>query len=111
MNRLKILREEKGLTQAEVAQILEITSQAYGLLENGKRDISTEYLIKLSNYYNVTTDFIIGASDNRTISYDFNADLMKIGLSMKDYAPPTAEQKKQIEDFAKYVLKDNKKEK
>lgn len=68
MNRLKELREEKELAQAEVGKILEITSQAYGLLENGKRDISTEYLKVLSNFYNVSTDYILGLTNDRNIN-------------------------------------------
>ena len=44
MIKYKELREEKGLSQADIGKILGITSQAYGLIENGKRDASTEYL-------------------------------------------------------------------
>lgn len=65
MNRLKELREEKDMAQADVGKILDITSQAYGLLENGKRDISTEYLKILSNFYNVSTDYILGLTNER----------------------------------------------
>ena len=39
------------MIQAEIAQLIGVTSQAYGLYENGKRDISTENLKKLSNFF------------------------------------------------------------
>lgn len=80
MNRLKELREEKGLAQADLGKILEITSQAYGLLENGKRDISTEYLKVLSNFYNVTTDYILGISSDRKGNSELKETLFLIPI-------------------------------
>jgi transcriptional regulator with XRE-family HTH domain len=109
MNRLKVLREELNKTQKEIAAFLGITTPAYNYYENSKRDMSTETITKLANYYNVSVDYLLGKSDIRNSKADFDSDLLKIGLSMKEYQPPTEEQKKQIEDFAKYVLKDNKK--
>ena len=108
MNRLKLLREEKGLNQNDIATLLNISVPAYSYYENEKRDIPTEVLVTLSNYYGVSVDYILGASNYR--NGELNSDLLKIGLNMKNYTPPTEEQKKQIEDFAKFVLKDNKKE-
>lgn len=109
MNRLKLLRDEKQLSQEEIGKIIGKTGQAYGLYENEKRDIPTEILVKLSEYYNVSVDYILGNSNDRN-PINIDSDLLKIGLDMKDYTPPTEEQKKQIEDFAKFVLKDNKKD-
>lgn len=108
MNRLKLLREEKGLNQNDIATLLNISVPAYSYYENEKRDIPTEVLVTLSNYYGVSVDYILGASNYR--NGELNSDLLKIGLNMKNYTPPTEEQKKQIEDFARFVLKDNKKE-
>ena len=108
MNRLKLLREEKGLNQNDIATLLSISVPAYSYYENEKRDIPTEVLVKLSGFYGVSVDYILGASNSRTS--ELNSDLLKIGLDMKNYTPPTEEQKKQIEDFAKFVLKDNKKD-
>ena len=82
MNRLKLLREEKNMTQAEIAQIIGVTSQAYGLYENGKRDISTENLKALSNFYGVTTDYILGHSNERNsnVQYDPNAKVYSVPI-------------------------------
>lgn len=108
MNRLKLLREEKGLNQNDIATLLNISVPAYSYYENEKRDIPTEVLVTLSNYYGVSVDYILGASNSR--NGELNSNLLKIGLDMKNYTPPTEEQKKQIEEFARYVLKDNKKD-
>ena len=58
--RLKEIRESKGLTQKEVAEIIGYSEISYARYENGKRvpDIST--LCKLAEYFNVTVDYLIG---------------------------------------------------
>ena len=59
MNNLKKLRKEKGVTQQEVASFLGITSVAYGHYETGRRAMSEERLLKLAEYFGVTTDEIL----------------------------------------------------
>ncbi|MBO4815420.1 MAG: helix-turn-helix domain-containing protein [Clostridia bacterium] len=65
MNRIKILREEKELNQADIGKILGITSQAVGLYENDKRDIPTKYIIELAKFFNVTVDYLLCKTDVR----------------------------------------------
>lgn len=65
MNRLEYLRKERELSQNDIGNILGITSQAVGLYEKEKRDIPNEYLIKLSTYFGVSIDYILGKSDIR----------------------------------------------
>ncbi len=65
MNRLKILREEKQLLQSDIGKLLGVTSNAVGYYENEKRDIPTEYVIKLAEFFNVSTDYLLGKSDIR----------------------------------------------
>lgn len=65
MNRIKFLREEKALNQSDLGKYLGITSQAIGLYENEKRDIPTNYIIKLSEFFDVSVDYLLGKSDIR----------------------------------------------
>lgn len=61
MNRLKELRDEKGLTQADLAEIVGINSpQSVGYYETGKRDMSTTCLMQLAEFFGVTTDYLLG---------------------------------------------------
>ena len=62
--RLRDLREDKDLTQKEIAKLLFITQQQYSLYEKGFRDIPTVALTTLSKFYGVTTDYILGLTDN-----------------------------------------------
>ena len=58
--RIRDLREDHDLTQKQVAKILNCSQQVYSNYEFGQRDIPTAILIKLADYYNVTTDYILG---------------------------------------------------
>ena len=63
MYRIKALREDRDLTQAEVAKVLKTTQQQYSKIENGKSEISAEKLILLAQFYHVSTDYILGITD------------------------------------------------
>ena len=56
MNRLRDLREDRELLQKDVAAILNCTQTAYSNYEIGKRDIPTEVLKKLADYYDTSID-------------------------------------------------------
>lgn len=60
MYRIKDLREDRDLTQAEVARVIQTTQQQYSKIESGKSDISGEKLILLAKFYHVSTDYILG---------------------------------------------------
>ena len=60
---LKKIREQKQKSQKQIAEILNITQQQYHLYERGKRKLPIDGLIILCNYYNVSSDYILGISD------------------------------------------------
>ena len=66
--RIRDLREDHDLTQKEIAQKLNCSQQVYSNYELGQRDIPTDILIKLSQMYNVSVDYILGISNNPHIS-------------------------------------------
>jgi len=61
--RLKDLREDKDLTQKEVAAILGIDQRVYSNYEIGKREIPSRFIIKLADFYDTSADFILGLTD------------------------------------------------
>ena len=69
LERMRELREEKGLTQIELANYLEVTQKAYSRYENDERSIPLEKLILLADFYQTTLDYLVGRSDQN----DFNA--------------------------------------
>ena len=64
--RLKDLREDRDLRQAELAEHLFIKQNTYSQYENGARQLPVEILIRLSDFYGVSTDYILGLTDDPT---------------------------------------------
>ena len=63
MYRIRDLREDNDLSQAEVAKIINTTQQQYSKIETGKADISGEKLKLLAIFYNISVDYILGLTD------------------------------------------------
>ena len=64
-HRLRELREEKDLTQKQLAVILGMSQTGYSKYETGENDIPTAMLIKLADYYKTSTDYILGRTNTR----------------------------------------------
>ena len=63
--RLKDLREDADLKQKEIAEYLHIKQNTYSQYENGQRQLPIDILIKLSEYYGVSTDYNILGLDKK----------------------------------------------
>lgn len=63
---IRDLREDSDLTQADMAKVLNCTQAAYSYYEIGKRDIPTQVLIKLAQYYKTSTDYLLGLTNIKT---------------------------------------------
>jgi transcriptional regulator with XRE-family HTH domain len=61
--RLKDIREDRDLTQREVAEHLHIRQNTYSQYENGQRGLPIDTLIKLARYFGVSTDYILELTD------------------------------------------------
>lgn len=61
--RLQQLREEKNISQIEIANVLEVTRQAYSRYERGERELGYGALIKLAKYFDVSIDYLLINSD------------------------------------------------
>lgn len=63
--RLKDLREDADLKQKDIAEYLHIKQNTYSQYENGQRQLPIDILIKLAQFYHVTTDYILGLSKKK----------------------------------------------
>ncbi len=58
--RIRDLREDRDLTQAEVARLLCTTQQQYSKYEQGIQEIPVHHLLTLADFYRVSTDYLLG---------------------------------------------------
>lgn len=109
-DRLVKLRKELGLTQEDFAQKIGYTRTAISAWEIGRNEPSNADTVKISDFFGVSTDYLLGKSDIRNPEEFDPLGLAKIGFSMKDYTPPTETQKQQIKGLLEVIMKDNKKD-
>ena len=65
INRLKEIRQDKDLYQKDIAQILNTSQKQYSLYETGIRLIPIDKLVTLAKFYNTSTDYLLGLTDER----------------------------------------------
>ena len=66
--RIRDLREDRDMTQKQMGEILSCSQRVYSNYERGELDIPTEILIKLADYHNVSTDYLLNRTDNRKVA-------------------------------------------
>ena len=104
--RIKELRESKGLNSKELANILDINTSTYSKLENNKKSIGVEELKKITDYFSVSADYILGTNESKEdiIVYmkrdknmsDEDISEVQMILSMMDEAITLSSMKKRI---------------
>ena len=62
--RIRDLREDRDLTQREIAGVLGVSQTGYSKYETGENDIPTQVLLKLADYYNTSVDYLLGRTDD-----------------------------------------------
>lgn len=64
MNRIKELREKRNLNGNELAEKIKTSQSTISKLENGEMDLKSKYLIVLADFFGVTTDYLLGISND-----------------------------------------------
>ncbi len=65
MYRLRDIREDKDLKQTDISKLLNVSQVAYSYYEIGKRQLPIDLLIKLAKFYDTSTDYLLGLTDER----------------------------------------------
>ena len=66
--RIRNLREDKDLTQTDLAGVLHISQRTYSYYESGEHDIPTETLIKIADFHHVSIDYLLGRTDKKEMN-------------------------------------------
>ncbi len=68
LRRIKNLREDQDLAQKDLAGILHVSPRTYSHYENGTRKIPLDILSALADYYNCSTDYLLGRTKKKDIN-------------------------------------------
>lgn len=85
----------------QLGDIFDVAESTISLYENEKRKVDTDMLIKFANYFNVSTDYLLGITDERNSSLDNNAD-----IGFDDFTYAMHNESKQLTDDDKQMLLD-----
>ena len=103
-DRLNGCRLESGMSQTDVARVLNITRQAYNHYETGQRQPPQDVLIKLADLFNASVDYILGRTDDRQPSNSLDKQLEGIDFVLwGEVHDLTDEEKKDIINFVKFT--------
>lgn len=100
--RLKKLRENKNLSQYDLAHDLSISQSAIGNWESGKREPNFSMMQKIANYFNVSVDYLLGREDSPTFTIPDTLKDTQIAFTdgLQDL---DEEELKQVADFVDYL--------
>ena len=102
-NRLKLLRQKYKLTQGELAAVIGLKSTAISNYESKRNEPSFEKLISLSDYFNVSCDYMLGVTDNtlRIGSEDLDNDTADFFILYRRLNKVNINE---IQNYARYLL-------
>lgn len=99
---LKKLRKEKGITQEELGKILGVTTSMVGMYETNARKPSYEVLLKMADYFGVSTDYLLGkSSDQKEGEMETEIQLIQRAHKKMD-----AKQRKKMMDILKLTFEE-----
>ena len=63
MYRIRDMREDNNMNQKQIARLLGIQQNSYSQIENGKNNLQIDHLIKLAKFYDTSTDYLLGLTN------------------------------------------------
>jgi len=97
LNRIKQLRNELNIKQDVLAKFLNLEIAGISKLETGRVPLKDEYILKLADFFNVSTDYLLGKSTVRNLS-DLNSDNQLFDISGLD-----EENIREVQNYIKYI--------
>lgn len=101
--RLVSLRKEKKLTQYDLAELLGFSRGQIGNYEQGTREPDQNTLLKISDFFNVSVDYLLGKTDVKNYLDDSNNTIALHSDGDLDYSDLTDEAKEEVKNFIDYI--------
>jgi len=99
--RLKLLRKEKNITQKELSDKINVSASTIGLYEQGRRTPDNETLTKIADFFEVTTDYLLGRTNQKYFSQDET-------IAFHAKGDLNEEDQKMVRDLIDRLVKDHK---
>ncbi|MDA2274067.1 transcriptional regulator [Bacillus thuringiensis] len=103
-NIIRDLRKQKGITQKELAQSLKLSESTIGMYERNERQPDYNTLIRIADYFNVSTDFLLGRDFN--VKEDRNNKELDQWLNDIKLAP--SQKREELKRFWNFIMQEEK---
>lgn len=103
MDNLRQIREKKGFTQTKLSVDIEVSQELISHYETGKSKPNIETLIKLAEYFNCSTDYLLERTNNPSTVKDLNTKDIEINNIIDKYNSLSTENKKQFSNYLDYL--------
>lgn len=102
MERIKELRKEKSITMKRLGEIIGVSEGAVSQYENGKRQPDYDTLKKIADFFDVSTDYLLGRTDNPQQNIDQQLEGIEFAL-YGEIKELTDDEKQDILNFVKFT--------
>lgn len=103
MNNLKKLREKKNLTQIRLSIDVEVSQELISQYELGKSKPNADTLIKLADYFNCSTDYLLERTNNPETNKNFSKQDAENNIILDKYNSLSNENKKHFNNYLDYL--------
>lgn len=101
--RIRELRNEQGLTQAEIAKKIGVTKSAYGFWEQGKNQPDIDTIARLAEIFDVTADYLFGISDIKNSTSNYSDEKSNLSRTIAAHLDGAELSKADIDDIARFI--------
>lgn len=105
LRNLKILRTKKNISQLKLSMDLELSQELISQYELGKSLPTIANLVKLANYFNCSTDYLLGLTNDFSKKSDLNKSDLEVTALIQDYSTLSLENRNKLKSYLNYLLK------
>lgn len=103
--RLRELREEKGMTQEDLGNLLGVSGRQAGNYESNKQFLrDEESFLKIIKYFDVSADYLFGLSNERNYNLSNERNYNKMFADLECYKDMPSKAKLEVKDYIKYLI-------
>lgn len=105
LKNLKILRNKKNISQLKLSMDLELSQELISQYELGKSLPTIANLVKLANYFNCSTDYLLGLTNDFSKKSDLKKDELEVTELIQNYSDLSLKNREKLKSYLNYLLK------
>lgn len=105
LRNLKILRNKKNISQLKLSMDLELSQELISQYELGKSLPTIANLVKLANYFNCSTDYLLGLTNDFSKKSDLKKDDLEVTELIQNYSDLSLKNRDKLKSYLNYLLK------